>query len=89
MQPPSFTQNPDAWYEAYETLDNSDQQAAFLLDTLRQPLTQEDFDHSDLGSVLVDFVGDRFEREKRFEDTLDFLRQFEQLQPKLLSLIHI
>lgn len=85
MQSPSFTQNPDAWYEAYETLDNSDQQAAFLLDTLRQPLTQEDFDQSDLGSVLVDFVGDRFEREKRFEDTLDFLRQFEQLQPKLYA----
>lgn len=85
MQPPSFTQNPDAWYEAYETLDNSDQQAVFLLDTLRQPLTQEDFDQSDLGSVLVDFVGDRFEREKRFEDTLDFLRQFEQLQPKLYA----
>ena len=85
MQSPFFTQNPDAWYEAYETLDNSDQQAAFLLDTLRQPITQEDFDQSDLGGVLVDFVGDRFEREKRFEDTLDFLRQFEQLQPKLYA----
>ena len=85
MQTPSFSQNPDAWYEAYETLDNSDQQAAFLLDTLRQPITQEDFDRSDLGSVLIDFVGNQFEWEKRFEDTLDFLRQFEQLQPKLYA----
>lgn len=85
MQTPSFSLNPDAWYEAYETLSGTQEQAAFLLDTLRQPLTQEDFDKSDLGGVLIDFVSECFEWEKRFEDTLDFLRQFEQLQPGLYA----
>jgi len=85
MQAPSISQYPNAWYEAYKTLTLSPEQAAFLLDTLRQPLSKEDFDKSDLGGVLIEFVGNWFEQEKCFEDALDFLHQFEQLQPLLYA----
>jgi hypothetical protein len=85
MQALSITQDSIAWYKAYEALDNRDQQAAFLLDTLRHPITREDFDQTDLESVIFDFVGHVFDREKRFEEALDFLRQFEQLQPDLYA----
>ncbi|MBK8428679.1 MAG: hypothetical protein IPL27_23225 [Lewinellaceae bacterium] len=81
MQAPPISQNPDAWYEVYEALVNTDEQAGFLLDTLQQPLTQQDFDEYDLGGVLLDFLGALFGREKRFEEALVFCAKWSNSSP--------
>jgi hypothetical protein len=83
MPTPGFSLDPDTWFEEFVACSTTETQYDFLLQTLRQPLTDEQIEDLDLAGGILDVIPKVIESEKRFEVGIDFLNQFRQLQPDL------
>lgn len=75
-------QDINDWYEAFENCPQ-EKLRAILLDTFRQDLPATFIEEGVVGEVMLDVLGEWFYEEKKYEETVDFLEEFERLQQEL------
>ena len=76
--------NPDDWYEAWENTP-LDESKDFLLATIREDLP-DDFDETtDFNGVVLEWVGEVYEKQRDFITALEFLEEYAEKQPVLYA----
>ncbi len=80
-----FIKDADTWYEAYEKLENTDEQHDFLLETLTYDMSDEFVGGTDWTGQVIELLGDIIDKNNDYEKGLLFLKKYRELKPELLN----